>query len=111
MEIKVHAELAKLRLKNREENARVRADARTAYEQRIQDAANDSFADSSCLASFIENSVAGTFAAVLLLFIVKLCSLILRVQKHFRWSNPLFTCNRACCSTEKCSSSSCSSFA
>ncbi len=64
MQIKVHTELAKLRLKNREENARVRADARTAYEQRIQDAANDSFADSSCFASFIENSVAGTVAVV-----------------------------------------------
>ena len=111
MQIKVHTELAKLRLKNREENARVRADARTAYEQRIQDAANDSFADSSCFARFIENSVAGTVAAVLLLFIVELCALILCVQKHFRWSNPLSTCNRACYSTEKCSSLSCSSFA
>jgi hypothetical protein len=77
MQIKVHTELAKLRLKNREENAQVRADARAAYEQRIQDAANDSFADSSCLASFIENSVTGTVAALLLLFIVEMCSLIL----------------------------------
>jgi len=109
MQIKVHTELAKLRLKNREENAQVRADARAAYEQRIQDAANDSFADSSCLASFIENSVTGTVAALLLLFIVEMCSLILCVQKHFRWSNPSSTCNRACYSTEKCSLS-CSSF-
>jgi len=59
MPIKVHAELEKLRVKNREESARVRADARSAYEQRIQDVTNDSLADSSSLASFIESSVAG----------------------------------------------------
>ena len=59
MQIKVHAELEKLRVKNREESARVRADARSAYEQRIQDVTNDSLADSSSLASFIESSVAG----------------------------------------------------
>ena len=59
MRIKVHAELEKLRLKNREESARVRADARFAYEQRIQDVPNESLADSSSLASFIESSVAG----------------------------------------------------
>jgi hypothetical protein len=59
MRIKVHAELEKLRVKNREESARVRADARSAYEQRIQDVTNDSLADSSSLASFIESSVAG----------------------------------------------------
>ena len=56
---KVHAELEKLRTKNREENARARADARFAYEQRMQDVTNDSLADSSSLASFIESSVAG----------------------------------------------------
>ncbi len=56
---KVHVELEKLRCKNREENARIRADARFAYEQRIQDVANDSLTDSSSLASFIESSVAG----------------------------------------------------
>ena len=59
--IKVHTELEKLRLKNREESARVRADARFAYEQRIQDVPNESLADSSSLASFIESSVAGIF--------------------------------------------------
>jgi hypothetical protein len=74
MQTKVHTELAKSRLKYREESARVRADARTAYEQRIQDVANDSLADSSCLASFIENSVAGTVAAVLLLCIENIFS-------------------------------------
>jgi hypothetical protein len=56
---KVHVELEKLRCKNREENAKIRADARFAYEQRIHDVANDSLADSSSLASFIESSVAG----------------------------------------------------
>jgi hypothetical protein len=56
---KVHVELEKLRCKNREENAKIRADARLAYEQRIHDVANDSLADSSSLASFIESSVAG----------------------------------------------------
>lgn len=61
MRSKVHAELEKLRVRNREETARARADARSAYEQRIQDATNESLADSSALASFIESSVAGRF--------------------------------------------------
>jgi hypothetical protein len=63
MPIKVHAELEKLRVRNREENARVRADARCAYEQMIQDVTNESLADSSALASFIESSVAGMLIA------------------------------------------------
>ena len=61
MRSKVHAELEKLRVRNREETARARADARSAYEQRIQDVTNESLADSSALASFIESSVAGRF--------------------------------------------------
>ncbi len=62
-----------MRTKNREENARVRADARFAYEQRMQDAANDSLADSSSLASFIESSVAG-MVLLLSVSIVFTCS-------------------------------------
>ena len=69
IQTKVHTELAKLRLKNRDEYARVRADARTAYEQRIQEVTNDSLADSSFLASFIESSLAGA----LVLFMKLLC--------------------------------------
>jgi hypothetical protein len=48
-----------LRVKNREDNRRVRAEARHAYEQTILDVTSDSLADSSHLASAIESSVAG----------------------------------------------------
>jgi len=105
MRSKVHAELEKLRVRNREETARARADARSAYEQRIQDATNESLADSSALASFIESSVAGRFLFAFQKYGGSLFTHNLLLQKLFRWSNPLFTCNRACSLTDDSSNS------
>jgi hypothetical protein len=82
---KVHVELEKLRCKNREENARIRADARFAYEQRIQDVANDSLADSSSLASFIESSVAGMAQDSISRFLLQLsCAEALSLEQSTR---------------------------
>jgi len=103
MPIKVHAELEKLRVRNREENARVRADARCAYEQMIQDVTNESLADSSALASFIESSVAGMLIAYANNLFAPIYPQFLLLQKRCHWSNRRFNCNRACNLTDEIS--------
>ena len=92
---KVHTELEKLRTKNREENARARAEARFAYEQRMQDVTNDSLADASSLAGFIESSVAGMVT-------VDGCDSRNKIhaQMHCPWNSQSASCTRACTSND-----------